>query len=457
MRPGRVVTGVLGRPWAIIGCAGVLAFAVWAWGTRSEPHRVRVAFDAAMSLTPGLDVQIDGVDAGKIAKVDLRDGRAVVELGIADAFWPLHRGATATIRYGTTIGNGTRRVDVDPGDPRQPAIPEHGIISSANATSPVELDEVLNTLDGPSRTALRGSSAAFGTALDGRGRPIASALRRAPGGLRATTDVVGDLVADTAALQGLVRDGATAAGALAQQDDAISELVRVGAATFDAFARRTGAVTATLDALPGALAETRTTLARADRSVGGLDALVADLRPGAATLRPLARDLRRGLVRLRRVAPDATATLRTVRTRGGEVAALLREARPFVAQAGTTLRTAAPSLGCVRPYAPEIAGTFANWAGFTKNHDATAHYGRVAATFSAMDPLIPPVRTADFLALIPGITYAFPRPPGYNSGQSWLLPQCGVGPEALDPAKDPEDDRPSGVDQQEDTLPGGAR
>jgi hypothetical protein len=34
--------------------------------------------------------------------------------------------------------------------------------------------------------------------------------------------------------------------------------------------------------------------------------------------------------------------------------------------------------------------------------------------------------------------YAMPRPPGLNAGQPWFQPQCGAGPDALDPAKDPE-------------------
>jgi hypothetical protein len=32
-----------------------------------------------------------------------------------------------------------------------------------------------------------------------------------------------------------------------------------------------------------------------------------------------------------------------------------------------------------------------------------------------------------------------PRPPGWNEGKPWFLPQCGAGPDAVDPTKDPED------------------
>ena len=37
-----------------------------------------------------------------------------------------------------------------------------------------------------------------------------------------------------------------------------------------------------------------------------------------------------------------------------------------------------------------------------------------------------------------GTQYAFPRPPGLNAGQPWLVAQCGAAAEALDAARDPE-------------------
>jgi hypothetical protein len=46
--------------------------------------------------------------------------------------------------------------------------------------------------------------------------------------------------------------------------------------------------------------------------------------------------------------------------------------------------------------------------------------------------------SGDIAKQFPGLRYAFPRPPGYNAGQSWFLPECGAGPEALDASKDPE-------------------
>jgi hypothetical protein len=50
------------------------------------------------------------------------------------------------------------------------------------------------------------------------------------------------------------------------------------------------------------------------------------------------------------------------------------------------------------------------------------------------------VSTQQFVNLT-GLRYAEPRPPGLSTGRPWFLPQCGAGPESLNPADDPEQHR----------------
>ena len=107
---------------------GVL-FAWWAIGTRSQDHHVKAAFPTAFNLAPGMDVQVDGIDAGKISKVEYKDGRSVVEIGInEERYWPLHDGTTVKQRWGTTIGSGTRLIELEPGPANAPELEEGGII-----------------------------------------------------------------------------------------------------------------------------------------------------------------------------------------------------------------------------------------------------------------------------------------------------------------------------------------
>jgi hypothetical protein len=61
----------------------------------------------------------------------------------------------------------------------------------------------------------------------------------------------------------------------------------------------------------------------------------------------------------------------------------------------------------------------------------------VQAGPSSVDAIPPGTSTQAFVKLT-GLQYAEPRPPGLSVGQPWFLPQCGAGPNSLNPADDPE-------------------
>jgi hypothetical protein len=98
-------------------------------------------------------------------------------------------------------------------------------------------------------------------------------------------------------------------------------------------------------------------------------------------------------------------------------------------------------LGCLRPYAPEIAGAASNWASYATSHDDVGGYIRLRTLYSPSSLTDTPNLKSDTYAKLTGQTYAMPRPPGMSAGEAWLMPECGVGPDALDPSKDPEDKR----------------
>lgn len=437
------LTAILRRPWVVIGAVGLVTFAFWVKGTRTQEHHVRAGFDTAVNLVPGLDVQIDGIDAGKVSKVEYRDGRAIVELGIDDDRWPLRQGATATIRFGTTVGNGTRRVDVDPGPADAPPVPENGVITGESSVSPVEFDEVFNTLDERSRADLRSMLGNTAESFEGHGEELGAGLEESARGMRAIEALVGDLGEDTYALKGLVVNGHRATRALAAQRGRISDLVSVAATTFDTFAQRSTAMQESLDELPATLSTTRSTLARLDESVDELDPLMEDLGPGTRRLREIAPTARRAIARVSEQAPLAAAAVRPLAAAAPDARALLREATPVTSTLAEVFEELAPMVACVRPYAPEIAAALSNWASWAKNYDGISHFARIKVTASPYSlNATPDLATDEYTNLMPTVTYAMPRPPGLNAGKPWFLPECGAGPESLDPTKDPEDTSP---------------
>jgi virulence factor Mce-like protein len=410
-------------------------------GTRSQPHELKASFVTGLSVANGLDVQIDGVDVGKISSVRYEDGQAIVGLGITDENWPLHRGTKAAIRYGTTLGNGTRFVQLEPGPESAPELPEGGIIAAKDTVTPVEFDEMFSTFNARTRKNLQDTLSRTGDTLDGRAGALNRGIRAGAPGLEAAGGVFSDLAEDTAALHGLVANANRATRTLAARQPEIADLVTVASRTFDAFGRNARSIRTSLDRFGPALADTRQTLSRLDTSVDKLDGFVADVRPGAAALRPFLRRSRPAVEQLGVLAPRATSAVRAIRSSAPQITALLRTGQPFADNLREAMAGLTPHVACIRPYAPEIAGYFTNWASFAKNFDNRTHYARVHYNSGALAVVdLPEIKSDTFLKTLgTGLSYAMPRVPGLADGKPYFLPECGAGPDALDPTKDPED------------------
>jgi phospholipid/cholesterol/gamma-HCH transport system substrate-binding protein len=403
----------------------------------STPRTLRAAFDGAINVVPGQEVRLAGVKVGEVQSVREADGQAVLVLRIDDrAVWPLHQGSVARLRYGTTVSYAARYVELLPGPRTAPALPDGGVLPSSDTITPVEFDQIFNIYDAQTRTNLRGLIANGQAALQSDAGELAGALQNAPGAFDELAGVMRELGADRAALSTLAAQGARVTSALAAVDGPLRAMLDDFAGTFDELSHHTTAQQASLDRMPATFATTRAALGRLDSSLNSLDGLIDDLRPGARGLAALAGPASAALGELRAVAPIATRTLATGSTAAPAITGLLTEGKGFMPNLGTVLSQLAPAVGCVRPYTPEMAGALSTWDGFAKNYDGIAHYAR-----TLLQTLPYPAGQASSRTLLssaPGTSYAFPRPPGLNAGQTWLQPQCDAGPAALDADADPE-------------------
>lgn len=418
---------------AVLGAVAILAL------RGGEDHRLRLAFDSAVQVVPSQEVRIAGRKVGKVRSVEEKDGQAIVELGIADDdAWPLRRGTTARLRWGSTSGYALRYVELDPGPRSAPALPDDGLLPRARTTSAVELDQTFRIFRGRGRADLGALVDELGETLGPRAKPLARTLRDSPEGLDQTSAVLDQLGSDEMALRTLVIAGDRTTSALARREGELGQTVGNAAQTFDETATRATAVRAGLERLPRTLTASRSTLRRLDRSLVGLQQLVRGLRPGTSALRRLAPVARGAFTELRSVAPLTARTLRRGTDAAPSVNRLLRTATPFMPRLGSGLRRLAPMAACLRPYTPELTGFMSTWIGYSKNFDAQGRYARILVQAPPV-PVGSPL-TSEQAVAIPGrnLRYAMPRPPGMNAGQPWFQPQCGAGPESLDPAKDPE-------------------
>jgi virulence factor Mce-like protein len=427
----------LQRPLIVAGALTLVA-ALLVLALNQGSHTVRVIFTNAANVVPGQDVRVANRTVGTVKDISYSDGVAVLELSIDDSrIWPLRRGTTASIRTPTTIAFYGRYVDLTPGPDSGPVIAAGGLIPRSSTQVPVDFDEWLNIFDGPTRDSLGRFIHTSAAALEGQRGEISRGLEAAPGGIGQVEALFNELGADPVAFRTLITTGSQTTHALAESEDDLRTLLSAGAGTMDAVAGRSEELQATLSRLPATLQTSTHTLGRLDSSLGTLNGLVNELKPGAARLASLARPAERTISGLRNVAPPATAALGRGEAAAPVISRFARSGSDLAGPLNQTLSDAVPAFKCIRPYGPEMAGWASTWSGFAKNHDSSHHYWRTYF----MHPPVPngsPLRASELLKIIPGLTYAFPRAPGLNAKQPWFQPKCGVGPESLDASKDPE-------------------
>jgi ABC-type transporter Mla subunit MlaD len=453
----------LDHPWTIVAAGIAVLFTVWAVGTRSSAHHVRVAFSTAFNIVTGLSVDVDGQEVGKVSGVQYvpgaNGGSAIVTIGINDeSYWPLHRGTTIEMRWGTTIGNGTRRFDLNPGPASNPEIPEDGIIDTSASLPAVDLDQIFGVFNKATRAKLTDMLGNLKNSVSGQANNIHNALNYAPPAVNAANLVLSDLAADQAGLSSLITNGDRVTAALASRAPAISDLVTGAAGTFNALATHATDVQNTISDVPPAMVEARATLARLDSSVGTLNTLVTTLAPGAQRLSPLAASLRPALDELHTLVPTGVSTLQTATRLAPKIQNLLTVGTTFMPLLTTDASQLAPMVACMRPFTPELASGLlgadswnstyfdavqgdtpgVTWLGAQDGKYIRAGGVRAMPIAGATSLTYPQgISTAQFTQLT-GQQYAEPRPAGLAEGTPVFQPECGITPNALNPADDPE-------------------
>ena len=133
----------------------------------TTPFQVKATFESANSIRPGSPVRIAGVNVGKVKKVEATEDAdtSVVTLQLNKQALPLHEDATAKIRPRIFL-EGNFFVDLRPGTPDAPVLDDGGMIKVTHTASPVQLDEVLTSLQSDTRQDLKDVLDGLATALN---------------------------------------------------------------------------------------------------------------------------------------------------------------------------------------------------------------------------------------------------------------------------------------------------
>jgi phospholipid/cholesterol/gamma-HCH transport system substrate-binding protein len=187
-RPGRMSTLKAGA----IGLALLLIFTYLGFtkfaNPFASPYTVHAVFSSANGLRPDSLVRIAGVNVGKVQSVSPVSGcksgqqaqrpcsAADVVMTVEDQGLPIHKDATFAIRPRIFL-EGNFFVDIIPGTPEAPTAPSGYVFPVQQGVEPVQLDQVLTSLQSDTRHNLQLLLQQYGSAVSQAGPSYNSSIQ----------------------------------------------------------------------------------------------------------------------------------------------------------------------------------------------------------------------------------------------------------------------------------------
>ena len=421
-----------------LSCVGLL---IYLWVTfggviplKPEGYKVRVPFDEATSLAEQSDVRITGVSVGKVEAIELgsEPGTADAVIEIDDEYAPIPQDTRAILRAKTLLGE--TYVELTPGTPDGPKIPEGGSIPLAQVSEPVQLDEIFRTFDKATQEGFRTWMQDGAIASAGRGDDLSYAFAQFEPTFHSFNQFFRTLDTQTQAVNQLFRNGEATFDALSRRQGELRGLITSGSEVFQAMGARNREISDTFRAFPTFLDESRLTVDRLAEFSDNADPLVQQLTPAFEELSPT-------LVQVDRLAPDFRAFFTGLRKvdkaapRGfqGLRDMLRHDFPPLLVALDPFLRSLNPLVEDVSNYRRELAGLFGNAAAATNaNRPGEPNYLRTL-------PMLGPETLATYpRRLTTNRPNAYTQPGAYAGIPNLLnfeTRQCALGINAiLDPA-----------------------
>lgn len=389
-----------------------VALVVVAWlaldAVMSDGYELDVVLPMADGLYDGGEVTMGGRQVGTIESIGLKGDKAIVRVDVDEEFAPLHAGTTARISWTSVVGR--RTLDLLPGSEDAATLSSGKLIEST--VERVELDDVLATLDEPTRRKLSSLLANLDAAISGREADINETLRTAGPTMEALGEVLRAVSEDGPALKTLVTRLQTVTSTLAKREPELRTMMADLDQLTALVSTRRESLRVAIRELPGTIDQATATLDKVPSSVEVTSDLLAAARPGVARLPAVARNLAPALQDLRPTVRDLRPTLASLSELLRYTPDVLDLADDVLPDLRDAVRTANPAVSFLRPYTPELTGWLVNWTSLFANQ-TSGNYARalITASLSSIDvnPGVVP----------PGMKQDNTPAPGTIMGQPW--------------------------------------
>jgi phospholipid/cholesterol/gamma-HCH transport system substrate-binding protein len=365
--------------------------------SNGSTYQVHAIFQNASQIVTGDQVEVAGAPIGTVSSLALtRTGQADLTLNITNPNYdPLRQGTQATVRELSLSGIASRYVDIRPGPVTGSAIKSNGMIPTTDTTSEVDLDQIFNTLNGPTLKGLQDVFQGSASQYKGSGKLAQAALQYLNPAVASSSMLFRELNRNNGSnFTHFVVKTSKLVSDLATRSSDLTGLVSHLSTTTNALAAQRTNLAASLQRLPGFMRLANTTFVNLRSALDQLKPLVDDSKPVAPKLQKL-------LVQLRPLARNSVPTindLSNIISRPGPYNDLIELVKLGVPLAGATVRTtnangkvrpgafpqsvtalndSTPELATARPYAVDLTGWF---EGYTHpgTQDANGGSSRIA-------------------------------------------------------------------------------
>jgi len=332
-----------------LSCAGLLLFLWLSFGGtipfNPQGYRFEVAFPNAQQLAPQSDVRVSGVSVGTVVntQLDPRGNRTLATIQLQNHYAPIHTTARAILREKTILGE--TYVDLEPGLPGTPWLRDGGMLARSQVVPAVQLDDVFNALDAPTRAAFQQWQQELAQAVRGNAQNLNAVLGNLPTFAANATDILRVLDVEHAAVVRLSVNGGTVFDALSRNQAALRNLITTAQTTFATTAANNNALAATFRNFPAFLDQTKATMTRLQSFALNTDPLVRELEPVANDLGPTLASVRALSPNLKSFFFHLGPLITASKTGLPALRDVLNGATPLLGQLGPFLEQLNPILG----------------------------------------------------------------------------------------------------------------
>jgi virulence factor Mce-like protein len=317
MRGGRV--GSLAASPTLVGAVTVLVVVVAVFlsyqanqGLPFVPtYKLSAELPNADTLVPGNEVRIGGIRVGQIKSIDpetvdnapcpndpvqrCTTQVAKVHMELNQDLDPLPDDSTMVVRARSALG--LKYLEIDRGNSNHGFSPGSTVPVTAARPEPVELDQVFNMFDDPTRIAIQQNLLEFGNALAGRGVDLNQAIGQLKPLVERLTPVMRNLADPNTGLSNFVSSLSATAAEVAPVAEIQGQLFADLDTTFAALARVSRPfIQQTISKAPSTEATTIATLPTVRPFLANTAKLFGELRPGFHAIAPVQKELGQSIV-----------------------------------------------------------------------------------------------------------------------------------------------------------------